>query len=75
METEFIKENNIQVSEIRDVLTEDFSPDEINRIMMVLKTKSNPKEINLNNIRLILQGYFSDEFINRAIMTLKISSS
>ena len=75
METEVIKANNIQVSKIRDILTEDFSHEEINRIVVAMKTQTDLNEININNLRFILKEDFSEEFINRAIMTLKMSSS
>jgi len=71
-----IEPQDFNITEIRNILSDDFSKNEIDRIIMALRS-NNPDRtsIDLNKIRPILLEDFSDDDINRVMMTLKLSQA
>lgn len=63
---------NVQVADVRTILSEDFSIKTINRVIMAIKTSlPDASTIALSNLRIILAEDFSDKKINRIVMSLK----
>jgi len=69
-----IESQIFRITDIRAILSDDFSKNEINRIIMALRTNHlDSAPIGLHEIRAILLDDFSMETINRVMMTLKLS--
>lgn len=63
---------NVQVADVRTILSDDFSIKTINQVIMATKTSSpGVSTIALSDFRIILAEDFSEEKINRVMMSLK----
>lgn len=64
--------DNVQVADVRAILSEDFSVKTTNRVIMAIKTSSpDVSIIALSDLRILLDEDFSDKKINRIVMSLK----
>jgi hypothetical protein len=69
-----IEPQDFNITEIRNILSDDFSKNEIDRVVMAIRTNHlDSAPIGLHEIRAILLDDFSMETINRVMMTLKLS--
>ncbi|NDY57115.1 hypothetical protein G3N56_10220 [Desulfovibrio sulfodismutans] len=63
---------NVQVADVRTILSEDFSATTTNRVIMAIKTSlPDVSIIALSDLRTLLADDFSEEKINRVMMSLK----
>ena len=64
--------DNVQVADVRTILSEDLSIKTINRVIMAITTSSPEVSIiALSDLRSLLAEDFSDKKINRIVMSLK----
>jgi len=67
-----VSTDNVQVADVRTILSDDFSATTTNRVIMAIKTFSpGVSTIALSDFRIILAEDFSEEKINRIVMSLK----
>ena len=72
MESNAIRTESIVVDEIREILSENFSQNTINRIIVAIRCSVPEKNIiEFKQIREMLMDDFSPETINRLIMCFK----
>ena len=63
---------NVQVADVRTILSEDFSAITTSRVIMAIKTSlPDVSIIALSDLRTLLAEDFSEEKINRVMMSLK----
>lgn len=73
MGTSAIGKERIAVMDIRTILSEDFSQNKVDRIIMAVKTNAPEQNLmDLDEIRRLLEQDFSLMTINRTMMTLKL---
>lgn len=73
METSAVGQERIAVMDIRTILSENFSQNKVNQIIMAVKTSAPAQErLDLEEIRRLLEQDFSLRTINRTMMTLKL---
>jgi hypothetical protein len=67
-----VSTDNVQITDVRAILADDFSSTETNRIIMTIKTTvPGVSSIALTDLRAILAEDFSAMKINRVMMSLK----
>lgn len=74
MNTDRSDNNTFEINAIRDLLSEDFSRNKIDRVIMALRS-TNPSQptFALHEIRPLLADDFSLATVNRVLMTLKLA--
>ena len=74
MNTDRSDTNTFEINDIRGLLSEDFSRNKIDRVIMALRS-TNPSQptFALHEIRPLLADDFSLATVNRVLMTLKLA--
>lgn len=67
-----VSPDNVQIDDVRAILSDDFSTTTINRIVMAVKSNCpGASSIALPDLRCVLAEDFSARTINRVMMSLK----
>lgn len=75
MNTDQTTRNAFKINDIRGLLSEDFSKNKIDRLIMALRSADPSKPtFDLHEIRPLLADDFSLATVNRVLMTLKLSN-